>query len=286
MRRRHLTFAQRREYRRMMRLLRELDGEDAGRGGRRTSARKVATRLLAGSLSLVLVAVFALFLAHKVWGVTLTLDGFRVARALGAPPEVATGIGTYEFLQLQPQDPKRPVAYDPCRSIEYQVNDALAPPGSRPLVENAVAEINHATGLRFEYVGTTERPPYVEPTSFRALREPVLIAWTTPGMVPELEGRTAGLGGSVPRRHELSGDLEYVTGTVALDAPDLEDVLTRPEGAAQVRAIVVHELGHLVGLDHVRDTNELMHDDNAGRLDLGPGDLEGLALLGSGPCYH
>jgi|SRR5919106_456138 hypothetical protein len=66
-----------------------------------------------------------------------------------------------------------------------------------------------------------------------------------------------------------------MTGTVALDAPQLTHLMAFPRGANAVRAIVVHELGHLVGLAHMDDPSELMYDDNVGRLALGPGDREG-----------
>ena len=270
----------------MMRLLRELDRADAGVSPGAVRARSVARRLLAAASVTLLVAAFLFLLAHKLWGVTLTGDGFRLSGPLGRLPEVATGVGTYTFLQHQPGDPDRPVAYDPCRPIEYELNDTLAPPGAAPLVRDAVDGISRATGLQFEYVGTTDRVPDPDARPIGDSREPVLIAWTTPQVVPELENRTAGIGGSRPQRHEFSGDLHYVTGMVALDSPAMHEVLAGPNGPALARAIVLHELGHLVGLGHVKDSNELMHDDNAGRLDLGPGDREGLALLGSGACYR
>ena len=47
---------------------------------------------------------------------------------------------------------------------------------------------------------------------------------------------------------------------------------------------LLHELGHLVGLDHVDDPNELMYPRAAERTSYGPGDLKGLALLGAIPC--
>jgi hypothetical protein len=242
--------------------------------------------VLVGAVATVLVMTVLFSVANKYWGVTLTTDGLAIPKPLGQPPQVERGVGTFEFVMTQEKDRSRPVSYDPCRVIEYELNDQLAPPYTTELVHKAVATVSRATGLQFRYLGTTDRSPGYDDRPFRAAREPVLIAWTTPAVVPELEGRTAGLGGSTPRRHDLSGDLEYVTGTVALDSPALHDVLGRPGGAAQVRAIVMHELAHLVGLDHVDDTNELMHRANAGRLDFGPGDREGLAELGSGRCYH
>ncbi len=46
----------------------------------------------------------------------------------------------------------------------------------------------------------------------------------------------------------------------------------------------MHELGHVVGLNHVHDRRELMNGANLGRTVFGPGDRRGLALLGQGPC--
>jgi hypothetical protein len=78
----------------------------------------------------------------------------------------------------------------------------------------------------------------------------------------------------------------YVSGVVYLDGPDLAGVLRRRTGWAQTRAIVMHELGHMVGLAHVDSDAELMDGDNdSGITDFGPGDREGLRQLGSGPCF-
>lgn len=49
-------------------------------------------------------------------------------------------------------------------------------------------------------------------------------------------------------------------------------------------ADLLHELGHLVGLAHVDEPTELMYDGNVGQLDFGPGDRQGLAVLGNGEC--
>jgi predicted Zn-dependent protease len=75
-----------------------------------------------------------------------------------------------------------------------------------------------------------------------------------------------------------------VTGIVALDTPTMRRVLQRSDGRLAARAILMHELGHVVGLAHVDDPGELMYDDNVGRTSFGPGDLRGLAALGRAPC--
>lgn len=272
----------------MHRLLRQLDDLDAGRSRREARRRgDLSHRLAAGGIATLLVLLIGGVFAHKQFGLTIGLDGIAVAQPLGRPPEVSAGNGSYGFMMLQDTSDE-PVTYDPCRPIEYVVNDAARPPGAEDVLAAAMDEISAATGLTFRSVGTTDAPP---PRRDRATwgpprREPVLITWTNPVVVPELEGRVAGIGGSTARLDEYSSTRYYVTGLVALDSPQLSDVLSRPGGEAQVRAIVVHELGHLVGLDHVDDPRELMYDDNVGLLELGPGDRAGLARLGAGRCIH
>ncbi|MFI7581090.1 peptidase [Kocuria kalidii] len=204
---------------------------------------------------------------------------------LGAPPEVADA-GGYRFTDSP--DPGQPmVAYDPCRTVRYVVRPDGAPPGGRQLVEEAVAEISAATGLQFVPAGTTteapadRRAPY-QPERYGRQWAPVLITWSDETEVPGLAGDVVGLGGSTARQAP-GQPFVYVTGQVALDAPGLAQVLDRPGGAAHVRATVVHELAHVVGLSHVDDPAQLMHP-AGGTTVLAAGDRAGLARLGAGEC--
>jgi hypothetical protein len=150
-----------------------------------------------------------------------------------------------------------------------------------------VAEISAATGLQFIYDGTTtedpdtRREPY-QPDRYGSRWAPVLITWSDPDEVPELAGDVVGLGGSTPRGAP-GQPLVYVTGQVTLDAPGLAPILEAPGGAHHVRATLVHELAHVVGLAHVDDPAQVMHP--AGEVTtLAAGDRAGLAELGAGPC--
>ena len=203
------------------------------------------------------------------------------AKPLGTPPQVPKGVGTFSFSAEQ-RTTDEPVAYDPCRTIEWAIHDELALPGTDRIVEEAVEEVARATGLVFVRGDADGDADYHSVTALDG-RSPVIIDWTTPGEVRGLIGSTAGIGGSAFLT-DASGERVYVTGAVALDTPQLRGILARPGGTALVRAIVLHELGHVVGLDHVDDRNELMYGKGTTRRDFGPGDLEGLAALGSGRC--
>ena len=222
----------------------------------------------------------AAVLQHEL-GYRVSPQGISKPSPLGSPPIPPVGEGGFEFTATQPLSGD-PVTYSPCDVIHIVVNDRLTPPGAAGLIETAVTEISGHTGLQFAFDGTTDEQP--ARGAHRRDGGPALIAWSSPEEVPRLAGDVAGLGGSTPQRHEQSGRLRYVSGQVVLDAPQFADILERKNGWQVARAVVLHELGHLVGLDHVDDPSELMSVQNDGVLDFGDGDRRGLALLGSGRC--
>jgi hypothetical protein len=277
----------------MHRVMRRLDRADAreARGNHRTPDRDLGRRLLVGLSTLAVIVAGCSVFAHEELGLRLTRHGLIRAEALGHPPAVATGAGTFRFMQHQRGRPATPVAYSPCQVIHVVVNEQIAPPGARAVLAEAIGSVSAATGLVFRVDGSTSELPSPRRPTRDALRygkgwSPVLVAWTTPAQLPRLAGDIAGLGGSTPVADAFNGTLRYVTGTVSLDAPQLSAVLQRARGRDEVRAIVMHELGHLVGLAHVSDPTELMFADNTGLTDFGPGDREGLAALGKGVCSN
>ena len=78
-----------------------------------------------------------------------------------------------------------------------------------------------------------------------------------------------------------------MSGVLALDAADVAATQAQADGTARARAIVQHELGHLVGLGHVGDPRELMFTEESPLQtdDWGSGDRVGLARLGRGRCF-
>ena len=199
------------------------------------------------------------------------------AQPLSLPPEVETS-GPHEFLRTVDGEPVR---YDPCAPIHYVVNSRTAFEGADEMLREAVASVEAATGLTFVSDGFTDEVPSRQRGTTPGSRGPVLIAWSDEDEVDDLEGSVAGLGGSV----SIRGSTWFDTGAVTLDGPQLERVLRAPNGWASARAVVLHELGHLVGLGHVDAPGELMQPEGGPEItDWGPGDREGLAALGGSEC--
>ncbi|GER22791.1 hypothetical protein NCCP1664_12880 [Zafaria cholistanensis] len=208
------------------------------------------------------------------------------AQPLGTPP-VAEESEAYKL--LEPPDSSQPfTAYDPCRPIHYVIRPDGAPPDSEALVHKAVAEVSAASGLQFVYDGPTDeapsnsREPY-QPDLYGKRWAPVLIAWSSPAESPRLAGDVAGLGGSSTVR-ETGTPYVRVNGQIDLDGPDLAEILVEPYGPDRVQAVIMHELGHVLGLGHVEDPDQLMYGGPNSVTELQDGDRAGLAVLGSGAC--
>lgn len=204
------------------------------------------------------------------------------------PADVPDG-GTYAFLAHQPGDANEPVAWDPCDEIHYEINPDGAPfdaAETEDFVEEAVDVVAHYAGLEFEYDGRTDRRPEWDRQFVPSIgrHEPVLIAWAAEDEVAELEGDVAGIGGALAVEVDPGGWLRYVTGGVTLDSDAFEEIGSVFGDGGERRAILLHELGHLVGLDHVDSPDELMFADNIGTREFATGDLNGLIAVGQGRC--
>ena len=197
--------------------------------------------------------------------------------------------GDYAFLQTQASSDE-PVAWDPCRPVHLVVNTRTAPPDGLELLREAAASVGKATGLRIvvdgtttERLGRTRRP--VQVARYGDRWAPVLVAFTDEQQTPALDFDVVGVAGS--RALPLaSGERVYVTGAVALDGPQLGQLGDGFDGRAKVRAVIEHELSHVVGMGHVLDSRQLMSERmHAGIDSFGSGDRAGLARLGAGRCY-
>ncbi|RJS46469.1 hypothetical protein [Nocardioides cavernaquae] len=197
-------------------------------------------------------------------------------------PEIEDGGGSFAFSALQ-ADGRTPVTYDPCQPIRLQINPENAPPDHRKLVERAVVHTSEATGFEFDILGTTDSRKVGQPLDQDAAPPPVLVMWADEHEFGALAGGTAGVAGSTKLTVSPSFS-RYITGFVVLDRVNF-DQMAELHADEPAQAIVDHEFGHLVGLSHVKDSGELMHEENVGQTSYGPGDREGLARLGNVACH-
>ena len=200
-------------------------------------------------------------------------------------PRLAGGEGeqepAYAFMDTREGEP---VAYSSCRLVQVAVYPAGGPPDAEQLVREAVATMRAATGLDIVVNGVFggHAPNWNFDAAPVAPDDPISVSWQDGDAIAELTEHTAGLGGS---RVIVSptGTPYRVSGTIALSR-DYYALLTERGDHSEALAVLLHEFGHVFGLDHVDSSGELMAADNTGRTSLGPGDLQGLRQLGRGPC--
>ena len=175
-------------------------------------------------------------------------------------------------------------------TIRYVIRPQGAPAKGNQIVTDAVLRVSQATGLRFGYDGPTSEAPshqraLSQPKTYGDRWAPVLISWVTPAENPDFAADVTGEGGithvGFPNRPSA-----YVSGMVELDSGQMTTIPERHDGRQVVPGIVLHELGHLVGLGHVTDSHQLVFPEGqTGVTDFGAGDLAGLNALGRGSCH-
>jgi hypothetical protein len=215
-----------------------------------------------------------------------------LAILLPAVAIVITPPGQHAFLeQLRDGSPYR---WNPCQPIHYIVNERNLPANFTSDVREAIGRVSSATGIRFVDDGTTTITADQQigasfqsnlPGEPRYL--PLLIAFVPEEHFTFLTDSDRAIAFGMPARGDGELAHEYVSGVVVIDADQ-----GLPPGFGSrysLGPVLMHELGHVMGLGHVGSAHELMWssqvphrsaDPDQSQTDWGPGDLEGLGLLG------
>ncbi len=211
--------------------------------------------------------------------------------ALEGPPAVRRGLidpQGFRFLGIDP-DSGEPIRYDPCSPLHYVFNEEHAPSGALADVKRSAQLTAEASGIEFVYDGTTEEPASPRRAAYQPDRygqrwAPILIGWI-PHDSAIFEHDSVGVGGSEARENDRD-QLVYVTGDIILNGADQ---LANGFGAGRTWGkVLLHEWGHVLGLDHVVDPAQVMNANLVSSpANWGTGDRAGLRKLGSlGGCIN
>jgi hypothetical protein len=182
-----------------------------------------------------------------------------------------------------------PVRWNPCETITYAVNTRGAKSPVRQDLKEALRRVPQATGVEFESVGTTKElfmSAYLRMRYRGVIRKAELILiWVDHHDYEAILRRLHDRRPSIAFAKTMAGLYvdrdQYFGGIIVMDA---DATARRGFGYRYAHgSVLLHELGHIMGLDHVKDPDQLMYTGrhpNYFLRDFGPGDLEGLRRLG------
>ncbi len=168
----------------------------------------------------------------------------------------------------------KPLRWDPCHTIRVQWNLAGRP--YEGILSQALAKVAVATGLTLVPVGATSATIGPDGAADilvvvrRGSEHPINAAW----------GET-----NIVGRWSFDRTEQYLTAaTISINGN--HSASADWVGLNPIGPLLLHELGHAVGLDHVFDIGQVMYPTTS-RTEFGPGDLEGLWRVGNAAgCAH
>ena len=176
--------------------------------------------------------------------------------------------------------------WDPCRTIGYRVNARQATSGAVTDVKGAFKRLSQATGFHFVYRGTTTGIPQNGGNSWYAANTQIVVAWARPSQssMLRLYPNAVAVGSAVTSGGYANGDgtsvSRIIRGAVVVNS---NKVYRGGFGSGNTRGdIVLHELGHTMGLGHSGSKKQIMYPRiTSGPARLGEGDLNGLQRRGA-----
>jgi len=174
----------------------------------------------------------------------------------------------------------QPTRWPACTSIRYLTNLRHAPPSAGPVLDESLATVHALTGLNFVDVGSTSATDFTNYDSTSGDLPPVVFAWLDPS---QLLGQTQVNAVTQPYIADLSAQF-YGGGVVLFNDAENADFARH---RAFAHNLVLHEVGHLVGLANVNDPNEVMNESLGPDTTIsgyGSGDRDGLLALYPRSC--
>lgn len=173
----------------------------------------------------------------------------------------------------------------PCDSITYAVNTERATTVQIDAMNTAIQQVEAASGFDFILLGDVNgslNKDSIDANVPGVGQAMAVIAFSDSTATPILGGNVIGIGGigaGSGDAVEKDGLLAWIVrGGFAL--ADIDDV-TDP---SDITATFTHELGHMIGLDHVNAGGELMRPVLTDQNSYGNGDKNGLYNIGQPQC--
>jgi len=238
--------------------------------------------------------------ASVLFVAAVSVVGFAAGPA--AAPASASSSQYSLATQTLPDGNKVVARWNPCQTITYQVNARFAagtPSQRRAAIKDVRAAFDRAavvSGLTFRYAGTTTQMPTNTSTSWynRQSSAEIVVAWANQsktGYKTNLLGRSgrnyvAGTGGYA-FKYWKSGSDPWMgasgRGFVVLNAAQNRSFKAGFGTGSTRGELLMHEIGHSVGLMHVSSTSQLMYPTILSRhtATYSTGDRLGLERLGT-----
>jgi hypothetical protein len=210
-----------------------------------------------------------------VWAVN---TGGEEADAFLGCKTVAVGRGATTSYSFMATSNGTPVKWNACQDVHYTTRTSTAYSGALADVQAALAQVSAYTGLHFVYDGEVSTVPTV---SYGQTGGPLLIGFVDAAESDLYTGAPLSVVGIAGSWYNSPGTT-YHSGRVALERTRL---LALPRtGPASRTVVIMHELGHAIGLGHIADVTQIMNPVVVSYADWGAGDMTGLQALSTPVC--
>lgn len=169
-----------------------------------------------------------------------------------------------------------PHRFSSCRIVRWQISSSNAPAGAEELLKLAFAKTEAATGIDFEFAGWTSETVDTRVSNTANYRDgglwkPILVDF---GLQPQ----NSSMCGSAGCGYMYTINGQIVSGALIMNK-SLPMAWGEPNGLGEV---AIHEIGHVVGLGHISDSDQVMYPYASTLTEYHSGDLRGLWYVGIG----